>query len=903
MLKRRSTTEGVLETSSSQAGLQAALGAHYALERELGRGGMATVYLARDLRHRRQVAVKVLHPELSAVLGPDRFLREIEVTAALQHPHILPLFDSGSANGLLYYVMPYVAGESLRARLTRERQLPIDDAIRLAREVADALDHAHAQGIVHRDIKPENILLQGGHALVADFGVALAVQQAGGQRMTQTGLSLGTPQYMAPEQATGEKAVDARADVYALGAVTYEMLTGEPPFTGVSTQALIGKLLTDDPVPLTRHRRSVPSHVEAAVLRALEKLPADRLPTAGAFAAALVDPAHEHGAGSRGPVRRASQRRHVTLTVLAGVATGALTIGLALGWILGRGSVRSTTGAAPRPHVRFAIDIDSGSLSHIGALAISPDGGTVVYGLDGQDGSHLYARPLDSLVARRLADTEDASSPFFSPDGTWVAFYSNGALRKVPLAGGPAVVIAEVPLPAWFTGGSWSETDTIYYAVATSKTLYRVSARGGTPSRIAVDDTGSTTPMYRFPHILPGGRGLLVTISNRDLGQRIGVLDLASGRLREFGKGSEPHYAADNLIYTGPGGVLFRRPFDTVRAEPTGAPEQIVAGLAFQMAGVSFDVSRTGALVYCPGSSPSADEYLQLKLFDRTGRELQVFPGRMPWSPRFSPDGRRIAYGALSPGQENTDIWVRDIDAGTSQRVTTDGNNNNDVQWSPDGTELAFSTNAPGGKDLRVQSLDGGPARSLASRPGSQVSTDWTGHGNAVLLTELPISGEHSSNQDIWIQPLDGSAARPYMATVAHENAARVSPDGKWVAYQSDEAGGYDVYVQAYPNPGRKWSVSVRGGFHPVWARNGRELFFWRGDQLMAVTVTPGATNEPLKFGTPASVFRAPYPKGTAIAGAMYDVAPDGKFVVVTSHGRESRLVVALDGLSADRPR
>ena len=899
-----------METSSSQAGLQTALGAHYALERELGRGGMATVYLARDLRHRRQVAVKVLHPELSAVLGPDRFLREIEVTAALQHPHILPLFDSGSANGLLYYVMPYIAGESLRARLTRERQLPIDDAIRLAREVADALDHAHAQGIVHRDIKPENILLAGqpgearvGHALVADFGVALAVQQAGGERMTQTGLSLGTPQYMAPEQATGEKTMDARADVYALGAVTYEMLTGEPPFTGVSVQAVIAKLLTDDPVPLTRRRRSVPSHIEGAVLRALEKLPADRMASASAFAAALVDPTVEYRARSQSPVRRRSQRRHVSLPVLAGVAISALAAGVAVGWVLGRGSVVPVATAARPGQVRFAINIDSGSLSHTGALAISPDGRTVVYGLDGLDGSHLYARPLDSLAARQLAGTEDAESPFFSPDGAWVAFYSHGALRKVPLAGGPAAVIAEVPLPAWFTGGTWSDADTIVYAVATSNTLYRVSARGGTPSRIAVNDTGSATSFLRYPHLLPGGQGLLITISNRDLGQRIGVLDLRSGRLRRFGEGWEPHYAAGNLIYVGPGGVLFRRPFDILPAEPTGAAEQIVAGLAFQMAGASFDVSRTGALLYHAGSSPSPEDYLRLKLFDSTGRELQVFPGRMPWSPRFSPDGHHVAYGAVAPGRENTDIWVLDLDAGTTQRLTTDANNNNDVQWSPDGTRLAFSANASGGKDLLVQPLDGGPARPLASRPGSQVSTDWTGHGNAVLYTELPVSGEHSGNQDIWIQPLDGSVPRPYVATVAHENAARVSPDGKWVAYHSDETGRYEVYVQSFPTPGRRWSVSARGGFHPVWARNGRELFFWRGDQLMAVTVTPGPTGEPLKFGTPTPRFRAPYPKGTMIAAAMYDVAQDGKFIIVTGHDRENRLVVALDALSAERPR
>ena len=268
--------------------LAAALTERYRLEREIGAGGMATVYLAEDVRHHRKVAIKVLHPELSAVLGPDRFLKEIELTASLQHPHILPLFDSGSADGKLWYAMPFIEGETLRTRLQREHQLPIGDAMRIASEAADALDYAHRRGVVHRDIKPENILLHDGHALVADFGIALAVEQAGGARMTQTGLSLGTPAYMAPEQAMGERSVDARADIYALGAVTYEMLVGEPPFTGPTAQAILAQVITAEPRSLTIQRKSVPASVDAAVRTALEKLPADRFASAKEFADALA---------------------------------------------------------------------------------------------------------------------------------------------------------------------------------------------------------------------------------------------------------------------------------------------------------------------------------------------------------------------------------------------------------------------------------------------------------------------------------------------------------------------------------------------------------------------------------------------------------------------------------------
>ncbi|HJP56078.1 MAG TPA: serine/threonine-protein kinase, partial [Gemmatimonadales bacterium] len=289
--------------------LAGALADRYRIERELGAGGMATVYLAEDLRHGRHVAVKVLRPELAAVIGADRFLAEIRTTANLQHPHILPLFDSGSAGGFLFYVMPFVAGESLRDRLRREKQLPIPDGVRIASEVASALDYAHRNGVIHRDIKPENILLQDGTALVADFGIALAASKAGSERMTETGMSVGTPQYMSPEQAMGEREITARSDIYALGAVTYEMLAGEPPFSGPTAQAIVAKVMTDEPRPLSAQRRTVPPNVDDAVLTALEKLPADRYATGAEFAAALAAPAGTRTGSGQARSRRRRGRR------------------------------------------------------------------------------------------------------------------------------------------------------------------------------------------------------------------------------------------------------------------------------------------------------------------------------------------------------------------------------------------------------------------------------------------------------------------------------------------------------------------------------------------------------------------------------------------------------------------
>ncbi|WP_396215777.1 protein kinase [Gemmatimonas sp.] len=434
------------------ARLAGALADRYRVDRELGAGGMATVYLAHDLRHARDVAIKVLHPDLGAALGAERFLSEIKTTAKLQHPHILPLLDSGAADGLLYYVMPYVRGETLRTRLERESQLPVADALLIAREVADALSEAHGQGIVHRDIKPENILLQGGHALVADFGIALAVQQAGGQRMTQTGLSLGTPQYMAPEQAMGDRAVDHRADQYALAAVTYEMLTSEPPHTGTNPQAIVAKLLTEAVRPATVLRPSVPSHVDAAVRRALEKLPADRFASTKGFADALERPGVVAATGSAATARPQPRWQRLLSSpvwAVACIAALAAAVGMA-----------RRTPAPSLPVVRFSLplaDAQAGSILGTGEkLAIAPDGSAIAYIAATASNGLLYVRRLDELTPRALPGTEGSRTPFFSPDGKWVAFVARGKLRKVSVEGGPVTELTDGSVLPDNTGAVWT---------------------------------------------------------------------------------------------------------------------------------------------------------------------------------------------------------------------------------------------------------------------------------------------------------------------------------------------------------------------------------------------------------------------------------------------------------------
>ncbi|MFL5495604.1 MAG: protein kinase domain-containing protein, partial [Gemmatimonadales bacterium] len=476
--------------------LSTALADRYRIERELGAGGMATVYLAQDLRHDRMVAIKVLKPELAAVIGAERFLREIKTIATLQHPHILGLIDSGEVQGTAYYVMPFVEGESLRDRLTREKQLPIADAVRLATEVAGALDYAHRHGVIHRDIKPENILLHDGSALVADFGIALAASKAGGTRMTETGMSLGTPHYMSPEQAMGEREITARSDVYALGCVTYEMLTGDPPFTGSTAQAIVAKVMTEKPAPLQRQRERVPDAVEDAVLTALEKLPADRFGSAKEFADALA------GSGTTARMTSPRLRTRRLAPTLGAFAAGALLAGLTA-WTL-----------RPRPRaedvVRFALALPQ-NVSPLPrtasgtTLTISPDGRLVVFVGDGSDGiQRLYARELDEAMPRVLGGTEGATQPFFSPDGRWVGFWADGKLQRLALDGRAPQPICDTPEPF---GVTWAGGENIVLGSAGG--LLIVRAGGGTPEPLVAADSGNRPHAETFPVALPGGDRVL----------------------------------------------------------------------------------------------------------------------------------------------------------------------------------------------------------------------------------------------------------------------------------------------------------------------------------------------------------------------------------------------------------
>ena len=585
--------------------LNAALADRYWIERELGTGGMATVYLARDLRHDRQVALKVLKPELAAVLGADRFVVEIKTTASLQHPHILPLFDSGIAGGFLFYVMPYIAGETIREKLNRETQFGVEEAVRIAREIADALDYAHRHGVIHRDIKPENVLLHDGRAMVMDFGIALALSAAAGGRMTETGLSLGTPHYMSPEQATAEKDLTPRSDLYSLASVLYEMLSGQPPHLGGSAQQIIMKILTDSPRPVSELRRSVPPNVSAAIAKALEKLPADRFDSAKAFSDALANAsfttAATAGWSAGAPAARGARSRRLAPWALAAL------FAVALGWSLRRSPRGDDPGAVP---MRFDLAAPSATYSAPGsgsAVFLTPDGRTLVYRTVGPSGANQLARrPMDDLTPVLIAGTEGVFQHALSPDGKWVAFLADSALKKIPISGGAVSVITSTSQRSI----AWGPNNEIILGAVAFETrgLTRVSAAGGALREVSRPDTANGESNQRWPRVLDDGKTVLYTswpLNGALSKARLGIGDLQSGKSTILDvSGTYPLGFVDgNLIYARPDGPIMAVPIDLRRRRVIGDPVVLIDAADIGSGGASqATLSTNSTLVYKTGS-------------------------------------------------------------------------------------------------------------------------------------------------------------------------------------------------------------------------------------------------------------------------------------------------------------
>ena len=840
--------------------LSASLADRYTIERELGAGGMATVYLAHDIKHDRDVAIKVLHPDLGAALGGERFLTEIRTTARLQHPHILPLLDSGEADGLLYYVMPYVAGETLRTRLAREKQLPIDDVALLAREVADALGYAHALGVIHRDIKPENILLQGGHALVADFGIALAVQTAGGQRMTQTGLSLGTPQYMSPEQAMGERTVDARSDVYALGAVTYEMLVGDPPFTGSTVQAIVAKVLNERPTAPSSVRDTVPPAMEQAVLRALAKLPADRWPSASAFATALVSTAPTPTQATSTGLQPPRSRRGSI-----GMAAAALVLAVGA-YVAGRATTRATASAVGTLGRAAQVTWEPGLEI---TPAISPDGKQVVYAAGNGTKSRLFVRPVNGGRATALTDDSSAveTDPSWSHDGSRILFIRNGQVASAPAGGGAPH--QEVPSRGGeVVAATWSSDE----------------------RRIAFVVGDSV-----FVHAADGANRLLATVP--------------TPALCSWGPGELIACAAANLYYLQPG-LAFGNVAPSYIAVINAANGHVTAVTDSAFVNESPRWSADGRhLLYVSNRLGLPDIYAIA--VDADGRAAgppeRITTGLNVSSFSLAADGSRLAYSVMTASANVWSLpWSGTPVAGVarSTQVTFGQQTIEDVSLSRDGQWMYYDSDLGGNADLYRMRLPSGVPERLTSDPTAEFAPDVAPDGKSVAFHSI-----RTGSRDVYVLPLDGGPLETVTNSPRHEAVPVWSPDGTTLAFNSLVAPA--VTLLARRDAQRRWQVTKRldAGYWVTWSPDGRQLSFATGllgGGLRVMPVDSGAPRalyDETKPGAPVAETSAWSADGRTVWFKSHEASGDASIWGVASSGGTPQRLLTLgdDRLRSDR--
>jgi serine/threonine-protein kinase len=866
--------------------LNRALEERYRIEGELGEGGFATVYVGQDLKHDRRVAIKVLKRAIAETVDRDRFLAEIRTTARLQHPNILPLFDSGQVDGRPFYVMPLVEGGTLDTRIAREKGLPFDEATEIIAEVADALDHAHAQGIVHRDIKPANILLRDGRPLLADFGIAIARES--GHRLTETGLALGTLIYMSPEQANGERDVGPATDIYALAAVLYEALVGQPAVSGSTAAAQLTNIVSGSTGSVRTHRRSIPVNVDHAIQKGMAQSPSDRFPSAGAFARALSDaefryPSARPPAWSDGSedVRGNPWWKRATILLTATVAL------LAIGLLQAVSRRPSPDGVAP---VHFTLLPRGEGARFVGAESpgISQDGRLLAFPARVGDTTRIQLRSLDGFDARWVNGTDDGFSPFFSPDGRWLGFFVLGELRKVPLDGGPPTTIATVPFPLG-TSAVWLPNDTIIFSYGNARGLQAVHANGGEPWPITFPDTAAGEVFHAEPRALPDGRVLFQirrSVEDRDRwsdASRTGIVSLRDGTtLRPDLAGAPWGYLAPDRLLVWHSGAFRAYPFDLRTSRVTAPPEPVRTDLR---GGDSCDQLRVSASGTAVCADLSAVVSRTLAWVDRSGTPTPLpFPvGAYRW-PRVAPDGSAIA-GAVGTTS------IMSLDVRTNAVVMISSAVSGEPTWTPDSRSIVYwEQDASGTANLWIRDRRGAePPRQLTNDP---VRSDWatsvSPDGSTVLFYD---------ETDLWSVPVDGGEARQLTRTPAWERDGVFSPDGALVAYSSDEQGRREVYVTTWPDMVGRTRVSFEGGRSPQWSRDGRELFYLEGSRIMAAPVT---RTPDVEIGAPRELFHGGFwidPSGDQ----FYDVAADGRFLMVQGEDVVNLRVVTDLGSAIER--
>jgi Tol biopolymer transport system component len=868
----------------------------------IGVGGMGEVYRARDTRLERTVAIKVLPEHVAG--DPDfkqRFEREAKTISSLNHPHICTLYDVGRENGVDFLVMELLEGETAAQRISRGA-MPFAQVLRHGIEIAEALDRAHRQGITHRDLKPGNIMLTKSGAKLLDFGLAKLksppVQVAGSAAtaapnvLTASGTILGTLQYMAPEQLDGQT-VDQRADVFAFGAILYEMATGRAAFDGKSQASLIGSILRDEPQPVSTLQPLSPPLFDALIATCLAKSPDDRWQSTGDLARQLrllqgggahapwatSSPAVAATAAAR--VHRWRRGAPFVLTAVAAAAVSGATV-----WALLR-----PTAPAPLSVSRFEIRPPANApLANAQGydLAISPDGRRIAYLAIAPRGTGtvLYVRELDELEPRMVPGTEEAlgiGSAFFSADGRSIAFASSqNELMRVTLDGGPPLKIADIPAGAGMAGGSWIDDDTIVFA--NTADAYRVSAGGGTPERLTAEASSTVVA----PVVLPGGRGVLLGLLDVEQNRiQVALLDLATRQQRIVVEGTENvAYSPSGHLIFARGSTLLAQRFDLERLEVVGEAVAVLQGVRRPANGAAdFALAANGTLVYV-ADDDERDAANALVVVDRSGRVVQRAldeTNDYQFDPRLSPDGRRlvVTVGRLLVGSANNNLWVHDLTGRLPIALTSGTSDNRLGIWSPDGARIAFSSNRDGpGYAVYTLPADG------SSREPQPIEPRLVALGLSAWTSGGELLGWRSAGRgDIIVASVDGRGeVRDVVATADAESYPALSRDERWLAYVSDRTGRLEIWVLRYPD-GIPVRVSRDGGTEPRWSHDGRELFYRQDGAMMAVAVD--GSGDTLSFGPAVPLFTAPYFRSTDPSVRSYDVGLDG-FVMADFGGSAS---------------
>jgi len=854
----------------------------YEILSPLGAGGMGEVYRARDTRLERTVAIKILPTQVSNdPLRKQRFEREAKTISSLNHPNICTLHDIGSQDGVDYLVMECVEGETLVERLEKG-PLPLEQVLKYGAQIADALDKAHRAGIVHRDLKPGNIMLTPNGAKLLDFGLAKPTAPLASAAtltatprspMTQEGTILGTFQYMSPEQVEG-KEVDPRSDIFSLGAVLYEMVTGKKAFEGKSQLSVASAILEKEPTSIGTIKPTTPPALDHAIRRSLAKIPGERWQSSFDVKIELEWIA-QGGSGIPTPIKEKSSMWVAWLLTLILSGTALFVAGYFSRLIPQEQPMR--TSLSPPPDAPFTI-----SSSIPGSMAISPDGRLIIFTAKAKEAApQLWARSLDSLESHPLAGTENAFAPFWSPDSRWIAFFSDGKLKKVEASGGPVETLCDAPTGR---GGTWSRGGLILFSPNITQPLFQIAATGGTARPLTQMDASRQEVTHRWPQFLPDGKHYLFFIRAATpgiTGVYVGVL--GSDQHSQVINGlTNAVYAEPGYLLFGRGNVLMAQPFDLGRMQVAGIPVAVASGVSAMSAAnyLSFSVSQTSTLIY---SSANTEIDRQLDWYDRQGTQLSKL-GQPEYAsePELSPDGKRLAFRLLTQPGGNFEIWVNDLARGLQTRTSFSGLTVFGPVWAPDGLQLAVSHSTPqaSGDHMYLLQADGTGKEEPLEQPLleslSNYPSSWSPDGHLLLFNHQDKFGKIS----MWVLPLSGDR-KPYafLETPFNAQMGEFSPDGRWVAYVSNDSGKDEIYVVPFPNAGARVQVSTEGGSQPRWRRNGRELYYLSPGSKIMVAELPAATND-FRVGAVRPLFAL---SGlTGVPGYLYDVSADGqKFIAV----------------------